>query len=466
MKPLIKSIASLCFIAKPSPAFGDEAPMEAAPPEQAEKITDEVPPDYSFIEQSGDAPRQGAGSEPEKVEESAQGEPEKKEEVKPEPEKPEAVPAAPKEEAVKKEEPKPVVILPTDEEIEKLQPKPGASSKIVADFNVVKGHAKTAIKRVKELEAQYKVLEEKSKDTKLPPEIEERLKRADEDRRIAEMFELDNDPVLKTEFTTKLTKADDELFSLLIKHPRLALLEKSDDPKVITAETIRNAGLDTPEGKKYLGAILDRVGEMKDPLLLDEVKDAIKARNAVLKEKGARLETIRTNKDGYLKEREEAAKKEQTGWGQAFDQNLKSLIKPDKDGWVLTREVPATASDAEKKEIEAHNERITKEIVPKFHETIMAIWKRDPAKGSEAVYKSIHHDIIAKELEDLQTKHKTELDAANKRIEELTKTAAGIRRIGSAPNKENVQAEKDLNLPVGASAESSIDAFLAEKGIK
>lgn len=474
MKLLDKPISALCFIARPSPAFGDgpsDGPEEVIP--AAGSVQPDEPPDFSFIErvEAGEAAFDEAKPKPKEEEapkpkETPKEEAPKVEEVKPVETKETPKPkeeATTKVEGVVPKKPDEPPVLPTDEELDKLQPKPGASSKAMADFNKVKDHAKMAIGRVKALEAENAELKKKAETTvtELPEDVKQKLARADEDRKIAEMFELDNDPVLKADFEKILAASDEALFTKL---KALGLPETAEDGKISIAN-LKAQGLDSSEAKADLKAVLDQVSKFPDPLAHPSLVKALADRKAVQDGKVAKVEELRGNRDAFFKQREEKTKQEQEQWGKAADAHLLKIYDPKNDIWGNNMEIKDGMTAAEKTAAEAHNKALQEVTIPTMRSLIGALHGRDPEKTIEAVYKAMRHDWLAKEFEAYKAGAEKEKTEAAKRIEELTKTAAGVRRVSSAPSGDSLPPDAAGVPAIDASSDDAIDAFRREKGL-
>lgn len=362
--------------------------------------------------------------------------------------------AAPKPEETKEFEP------PTDEEIDKLQLKPGASKQADTDFKKLKNEV------VKPMAAELRKLKEQAKNggNQLTPEIEAKLKQAEEDRQWREAFELERDPKLQAEYKTKVEKAEGDLYDLLQNNPRLRMR-----PEAI--EQLKQMGLDTEQGRAAHQKILEAVKKLNDDILFDEVKDAFKARDGVLKERDKKLAELRTQQGGLQQIREEREKEERMGWAKTCDTHLIGALSSTPDLFAL-KEAPADATPEAKALVEAHNKNLKEVIVPAIHEGIRAVWMRDPEKTMQYIVANLRLPAVEKERDGLKAK----LDEALARVAELEGDGARLKRVtsvsqpGGAPPpptpKEEAARKAEESAAKGGNAEDAVEEFLREKGLK
>lgn len=348
----------------------------------------------------------------------------------------------------------PEVKLPTDEEVEAMQLKPGANAKAQSEFARLKNEAlKPALAEVKRLKA---ALEEVGKTPKLTDEQQEVIRRAEEDRAWREAFELENDPKLQTEFKAKSDKVEEDLFKMLQENPRLGM-------KPEAVEALRKMGLDSDEGREATKKIIAAVKEMDDELLLDEVKDAFKARQNVNKERAARIQELRGKQGDLVAVKTEREKQERTAWASACDTNIVKLVNG-KDAFYL-KDIPPTATPEEKAALEAHNKAVQEQTVPAMREGIVAIYQRDPEKTMQYLIDAMSLPHVASERDKLAT----DLQAANDRIAELLRDGSAVRRVSSPSQIQNApppkKADAAPSFDPNMSADEAIDAYRKEAGI-
>lgn len=348
---------------------------------------------------------------------------------------------------------KPVEIkLPTEAEIDAMQPKAGAPAAVIKDFKTLKETVvKPALAEVRRLKAE---LEEKAKAPALTPEIEARLKLAEEDRQWREAFTLENDPKLTEEFTAKTTKSEENLWKTLKKHGL------TDD----NIEELKKAGVDSEKGREYRNKIVEAAKMTGDEFMLDEIKDAFKARDAVAREKSEKIEALRGQQGGLETMRVERDKADRMGWAKECDQKIIEAVRD--QPLFLLKELPATATDAEKAEAEKHNKELTEKVVPAFHEGVKAIYARDPDKTMRYLVDSIR---LPKVVADLDATKK-ELQAAQDRVKELEGDTTRMKRVATPTQKDSVpppgkRATSNESPGKEISAEEAMDAFLKERGL-
>jgi hypothetical protein len=363
------------------------------------------------------------------------------------------------EEAAKAAKPKeetkaPEVKLPTEEELEAMQPKPGAPRKVIEDFKKLKDEVvKPALSEVKRLKAE---LDAAKAAPVISEEIKAKLAQAEEDRQYREAHQLEKDPVLAKQFDAKKTEAEDQLFKFLQEHPRLKMSPES-------AKELREMGLDTPEGRTARQEVLKAVKKLDDDMLLDEVKEAFRKRDAVDKEREAKVAELRSKQGGITAVMEEREKEERMEWANKCNFSIIEQVKGKPE--FLVKDIPATATPAEKAAIEAHNKELAEKIVPEFHAGIRAIHARDPEKGMKMLVDSLRLPKVEAALKEKETA----LADALKRIAELEGDSTRMRRIstpshlnGAPPPAKGKEAADTSDL----AAEQSIEQFMNERGLK
>lgn len=387
-----------------------------------------------------------------------------------------------KEEPQKKEEPavkedKPKV-EPTKEQ-EKQAHKLPESDKDIEEATRVKANAPNeVVKSVKEirtlwqrdreharvLEKQIETLNVQLKEagTKLPADIEAKIKSHDELVKFREMFEAENDPKFQAEYQTKIDAAEDDFFTFVKTHPQLKLKED-------VAKAMKEQGLDNEAGREWLNELLVRVQKTGNMLLYEQVKSKILGRDAIITEKQNRVKELHTNRDGYLQNRSAQEKQSMMDWGKKADEALTKLAGGE-DGkgydWLNLQEEPTNATAEQKAAVAAHNKRVQEEIVPKFHNLINKVFQKDHQASMEAIFKAVHFDELSSSIKSKIT----EIEQLKERITQLESDAKGVQRISDPTKVQNTAPKPKTSETVysGASEVSSdqaIDDFRRQKGI-
>lgn len=368
-------------------------------------------------------------------------------------------PAQPKTEAKTPEPEKKPEIPATDDDIDKLEPKPTASEKTKSEFRTLKEIGKSARLEARTAKARVAELEQKLKDGSLTDEMQAKLKKADEDANFRAMFELENDPAMRAAYAKKLGTVEENIFKLLQDDPRLAMSKERVDK-------LREAGIDSEEGQRLQQWIFKTLRDKGKDLLLAEVVQAFHGRQNVIKERAAEIEGLRTNRDAYLKQRQEGERNEYSKWGKTADETLTEICNG--EDWVNFKDVPENATAEQKAIIEAHNAKVKNEIAPKFNQAVLDVYKRDPKATSTHIFRSFKLDHVQGRLDTAES----ELKQARERIAELEKLAGGVRRVSQVSRADQAPSGK---VPSNASAvagskevdaEEALDNYLLSIGRK
>lgn len=453
---------------KPLPAYGEQDPFDLGP------IEGEVPVDFDGLEE-GVIKEPEAKPEPEVKTETkpdddfpeipeSKPEPEKTEEKVPDPEpekEKKEVKSEPEKEKteVKKEETKKP--LPTDEEIEAMKPRDNAPARDIKSHREMKEIIKSSVGRVRELETEIETL--KKTAGAMTPEIEERLKLADRDRKLAEALELENDPIIRKEFETNLSKAEGDFIGFLKSHPRIALQEKGN--YVFTEQKLKEIGLDTDAGRAEVNKMIAKVREATgDEMLVDEIKAKFLARAKVVEGHNQKIAELRDGGGKLIEMRQVREAEERTKWGETARNHVADIFNVDKDSYkhIASREIPEGATEAEKKEIEAHNKAVKEIALPDFHERITAVMNKDPKKSMETILLATRVPVLLKRVETVEGENKTLKD----RVAELEGDAKRVRRVAN-PSRESSPVKEDHKFTGREqTAEEAADEFARERGIK
>jgi hypothetical protein len=300
-----------------------------------------------------------------------------------------------------------------------------------------------------------------SQPAELPEDVKTKLAQADEDRKFREMFELENDPKARAEYSTKLTAAEDAIIKKLTDDPRLKLPKEE-------AEWLK-ANFDTEEGIKkrngWFKAIREKVG---DELLVQEVAELFRGRQKLISDRSQEIEKLRGSQGEYLKQRQDQEQGEFKNWGKQADETLLQLAAG--HDWADFMKEPPNATQEQKDVIAAHNKRVQEEVVPAFNKAVLDVWGRNPGETIKHIFESFR---VKQELEPQIASLQAAVAEKDKRIAELEELASGVRRISEVSQAEQsppagTQPAVKLGSPGDkeASSDEAVDAYLKQRGYK
>lgn len=339
-------------------------------------------------------------------------------------------------EAKKEEAKKPIEeeVPESDTDIDSLQPDPQMSQSNLANFEKVRTTLKKERDGRRALASQIKTLRQELEETtkkvssSLTPEVEAELTDL---RKMRQRVLRTEDPALQSEFTGRLSKVQESIVKDL-KENGLGEKWSEDRQKEFFEKELWENGPDF--WKQTLDALAG------DPIGQERLKRSLLERQDIFKERDERIKQIEADTEGYDKQREETTKKQY----EEFVSKVQEAIQPlqDKNEWAATKPVPENASEAEKKNIEAHN-RAVQEEVKRFNETFMAVNNRDPKAIGETLFRAFEATHLRKQVESLTA----ERDAEKKRADDAEEMIAASRQAGELPRENRApiaQPERKL----------------------
>jgi hypothetical protein len=416
----------------------DETTMERG--RNQDRVEGEKPPDFSALggkkpaakaDEGGEAPsgeEKPAGETPAKPatpkkETAKAGEPAKKEVEgkKPETKKPEAKekPAEKKPEAAAKPE---ATKIMTDAEIDALQPRADAPKQVVENFKQMRTSMKTLAQTAREAQAAKEALAKevetlKAATGKLPPEIEERIKRADH---FEMLFDAQNNPEFKKEYDGKIEASTEAVYKMLEANGL-----KPDILKQIKDVAAANGG--DIEKWPHWAALINK---FTDPLAKQEAINAISNRRQAIRAKTERLNALAADRETYVKEMQVKDKAQKDAWAKELEtaaMTIGSDFEP-----AIEKEIPEGATPEVKKAIEAHNARVV-EVAKEFQTNVLAAYNRDPKFIAEMAFANVKAHHFEKELTDVRA----ELEKAKTRYTEAETKLAKIKSAGRLAHVES-----------------------------
>lgn len=340
-------------------------------------------------------------------------------------------------------------------ELSDIKPPKGMSPKSAEGWEALKGRAADAYKEIKVLQGRIDTLTKSGADPELKTKLEALEKEANELREFRQMIEIEEDPQFQKEFSEKLEKADTTLLDFLVNDPKLGLSKE-------VADGLKKAGLDSEDGQATLNEILNAVQKTGNVLLFERVKSEILKRNGVVDEKVARSSKLREQRDAFFAEHNGKQAAEIKEFQTRGDAHLNKIATGE---WCNFKDVPKDATPEQKAAIDAHNKRVKEDIQPRFFEAIQKAHARDPETLVDAVYAMFERDEFKTQI---AAKDK-ELAAAQKRIGELEKTAAGVRKIARVqPGAHDTGSTKPAATDEDSEPQdggAALDKFLAKKKV-
>jgi len=420
-----------------------EAPPDTTDMErgrQQERVEGEKPPDFSSLgrsktpkkdEEGGEAPsgtEKPASEAPAKPaapkkEASKAGEPAKKEPEakKPEEKKPEAKPKGEQKPAEKPAEKK-APEFPTDEEIDKLQPKPGMSRETITHIGQMRTKLKEvsaagreAAARAEAATKELAVLKETA--GKLPPEIEQKLKAADN---FQLLFDAQNHPEFKKEYDGKIEASTEAVYKMLEQNGL-----KPDIIKQIKDIAAANGG--DVEKWPHWASLLNK---FTDPLAKQEAINAITNRRNAIKAKIDKINTLATDRSAYVKELEKKDHDEKQAWAKELEKHALTIgtgFEP-----AIEKDVPDGATPEIKATIDAHNAKVG-EVAKQFQINVLAAYNRDPKSIAEMSFAAVKADHYEKQLEET----KADLEKTKARLAEAEDKLAKVKNAGRLGHVES-----------------------------
>lgn len=447
-------------------AGGDLGSMSRAPVvDTSERVEGEVKPSFEKLggkkttPESKTEPQVSSQTTPEpKVEQKAKPEPEvkkveetaKKAAETPDPKKTDKVAEPAKKQAAdpkaKQDEGKETEIPDKDDDVDAIQPNPGAPATVVKSLNDMKGIVKTTREQARKIKAELETtkaeLEQaKAGAGKLSPEVETKIKRAEE---ILLTFEAENNEDFRKEYDTKIVQAEENIFSFLKQHGM----------KDEVIEEIKEAGVDN------WGRWDELLEKFKSGLTRQDLIDAIRDRKRAIGAKQTKLQELASNREKALGEFGEREKRGRLEWAEKAISHSNKIIA--KEDWILEENIPSDATPEEKQAIEENNAR-KKAMAVKYNDNVRDCYNRNPERTAEIAIAALKTEFMEEEFKRVSG----ELEKAQARVAELEERIGKARKVGQMAHVEPAETSPEKKeVQIGGSGEAAIRGFKWGQGKK
>lgn len=345
-----------------------------------------------------------------------------------------------------------------DDDIDSIRPNPDAPAAVIKSINdmkaIVKSTREAARDAARQLEATRTELEAaKAQSGKLPPEVEARVKRADD---ILLTFEAENNEGFRAEYDTKIVKAEENLFTMLKGHGL-------GDAQI---EELKKVGVDRwdkwnewtdPEGKKHPG-----VFDILKGLPAHKLALAIDAREQAINAKSTKLQELATNRQQAMEEFSRKEHASRVDWANKVESASNKLFAG--EDWILEEPVPADATTEEKAAIEKSN-AAKRDLAQQWVKYSNGAYQRDPEMTSEIVVKAMKTDHLIEVLAEKETA----LERAEARILELETRIGKARAAGRMAHTETADTtpvEEKKPVEIGGDGQDAIRNYKWGSGKK
>lgn len=346
---------------------------------------------------------------------------------------PETVPPIADRPAAKKDELTPDDIKTLN--IDEIKPPDDISPRNVVNFDKLRSVAKhwqTEAQRVPELEAQ---LAKVKTGEQLPEELKTEL---EDLRKWRSVFDVENDPEFKKQFTETTSRIDEEVLTIMKRHNLPESVEKE----------LREAGLGNVPQDWWEENILPKL-----PFIdRERIQKRLAERADIVDSREQRVAKAIADRPGFLAEQQQRQGAEFATYSNEIQATVNELTKD--IPWANPIAVPADATPEQTAQIEAHNKGI-EQLEVRFQE---ALWPRDARHRAEIACAAVASVKLAGDVNTLAAK----LEAKEKELAGLTAQIASIKSAGRMPGSRTpVPSGKEsvLNLS-GMPDEDAIEAGL------
>ena len=298
-----------------------------------------------------------------------------------------------------------------DDDFKKIALPPHTSQKASDSFNAVKEKARAEISqresRIAELQSELDQL--KAKETITPEEKSE----LEELRKLRGNLEIEKDPQIVGEFDRKITANDDIIYKTL----------KEVGMKDSQIQQIKDMG-----GPVKLGN-WDAIYEHMTPSQKRVVDGRLNENERLLGDRDHKIAQAKSKVDEYLASRSSASKETLERESQVITESANEMLQ--KVEWSAEREIPATATEAERKAIEEANKWSKTQI-----ETLKGLLSdRSPENHATLAFGTVQALHFRKQLDAAHAELKTLRDAHEALEQKMAKIkkAGSSRRSGGAP---------------------------------
>lgn len=312
---------------------------------------------------------------------------------------------------------------PFDSEVDAVELHPGASDKSKSALSVLKGRAKeehkariAAEKKATEIEAAKQTIEGRITELESKVLTPEQEKELTDLRQFRDTFGLESDPSVTKPFDDRVAAASagavEVLKAIAVPEATLKYIEaqgglynfrQSDQ---LMPEAVKN-----PDGsrmtqsqfyKKFIESHLTVAQK-------EELSDAYAEIRRAGREKKAKVDDLRTNRDRYTKERQAAIETAKQDWVKRVTDRVQKVLPTYGEAATL-KEIPQDASPEEKARLEKHNAAY-KQAEAKFQQVMSQV---TPENLTEAALALSYQEILKGENADLKSRLKAAEDERDK----------------------------------------------------
>jgi hypothetical protein len=265
-------------------------------------------------------------------------------------------------------------------------------------------------------------------------------------RKFKQIFDLKNDPELKSKYETPISEAKESIYSILRKNgasdETIASIDKAGGPDKVSGAWWKQNVLDKIE-------LLDSKKVEQNLLKVAELREQQEKEYNDLATRGEEiLEAKQNERVEWFKQENETAYK-------AIDEMTKDVP------WARYKEVPKNASEEDIKQIQAHNARV-QDLQQKFNS---ALWPNDAKTRTEIAAAATLSHVLADQLRFEQSS-KAQMEA---RLKQLEAENSQLKMAGRAPkasaNSTSSKTNVNTNDRWKMNAGDAIDMGLDEAGV-
>jgi outer membrane murein-binding lipoprotein Lpp/chaperonin cofactor prefoldin len=326
-------------------------------------------------------------------------------------------------------------------DLDKVKAPDDVSPRNLVNFNKLRDVAKhyksqiqTTETRLQQLEARNRELE--SRPGQVP---ENMMKELEDHRKFRKLFDAENDPEFKRQFSEKLGALDEDV---------LGILRKNGLPEE-TEKQLKALGLDKVSANWWENEILPKLPFVDR----ERIQKRLAERADVTDQRSKELEKFSTQRDQWFEQEKAKVTERFQAEQNQIDQHLDLLTQ--NIPWARYQEVPANATADDRAKIEAHNKSVA-ELEQNFRNYL---FPKTPAERAEIAAAAVASTKLAGAVDDLAGR----LRDSNARAEKLEKELEAIRSAGRSPASRPANRRVASEAPDASklSDEDAIEAGLA-----
>lgn len=344
--------------------------------------------------------------------------------------------------------------------IDSVRLRSDASPKTSESFEIVKTQGKAGWERAKILEAELAAERQEKEDLKkkqITPEYEQKMRDLET---FQQTFGVENDPQFNSEFETAINDREGAAIGLLRQWRILPdgaakyVLENGGANQFRYSKELMPPNFKNDDGTPmtHSGYWTKYVQPNLSPDRQEELNDIFGEIRAIRRERDARLEDIRANRENYIKDRTEQTAKLQTDWKGRANARAAALITEFGDE-AKAKVIPPDATPEQRAAIEKHNARVitaaneSKKIAAEIF------------KSPEVFVETIMHAIRGKALGDILKERDTTLAARDATIADLQKQLDAIKASATTTHKTIPMGHKRPEAPKPPPSETAVQAM-------